>query len=135
MKEKFFYVVSSENGETYTIKISDINILAAKALALEPEQKIAEAIGYVTALGTYYKSNEDELRDCYLQLTSSTDGVVFFCCVISLALIELEFREMGIHNSFVDAYNKVVASYQEELASNNKKHGNNGNNDDIEKAK
>lgn len=132
MNEKVFYVASLENEETYAINISDINILAAKALSLELEEEVSEALGYAAALDTYYQLNDDELKTCYSRLSSDPFGNTLLCTTISLALLEQEFRKNGINGGDDDIYNRVAAEYQRQLDFNKQKYG---IKDDIAKAK
>ncbi|MDE5630294.1 MAG: hypothetical protein K2I70_01715 [Bacilli bacterium] len=132
MNEKVFYVASLENEETYAINISDINILAAKALSLELEEEVSEALGYAAALETYYRTEDDELKKCYSQLTSDRFGKVILCTTISLSLLEQEFRKNGINDGDENIYNSVAAEYQRQLDFNKQKYG---IKDDIAKAK
>ncbi len=132
MEEKVFYVVSEENGETYAININDVNQLAIKALALEPEKEISEAMGYAAALETYYQDADDELKACYSQLTSDHFGKLLLCTTISLSLLEQEFRKNGINGGDDNIYNGVVAEYQRQLDFNKQKYG---KKDDIKMTK
>lgn len=120
MEEKVFYVVL-DNG-IKTVNISDINMLAHKALSLEPEREITEALGYTSALATYYEDNDDDLKESYMNLVSSSDGKVFLCSTICLSLLETAFRDNGIGEQDIDVYNKVIADYQRQLNFNQQKH-------------
>ncbi|MDE6292728.1 MAG: hypothetical protein K2L98_03515 [Bacilli bacterium] len=120
MEERVFYV--ELDNSIKAVKVSDINMLAHKALSLEPEREITEALGYMAALATYYQDNDDDLKETYMNLVSSSNGKVFLCSTISLSLLETAFRDNGIGEQDINVYNKVIADHQRQLNFNQQKY-------------
>ncbi len=131
-KTQYFYVplnryedITVLNGPRLKIDINDINALASFAITLDMEQAVTEALGYTSALYTYYRQHNDAngaLKSCFTKLTSSAEGSEFLTLTIQLQLLEKRFRENGISNEMMETYNRIASEYQRKLALNNERY-------------
>lgn len=126
MNKEYFYVnlvpeisFSQMGTEPCPVKVDDVNALARLSLTLTPEVEVTEAFGYASALGTYFRENDDELKESYSKLTSDSTGNEFLCTTIALSLFEKSFRENGISDDMMERYNRIVDNYQKQLKVNN----------------
>lgn len=123
MEEKIFYVKSDTSGELQQVKVSDVNLLATKAVALRAVPAVTEALGYAEALSAYYCDNDDDLKASYQKVMSGINGNLFLNATITLCLFENAFRNNGISEEDIESYSKVIADYQRQLNFNAQQYG------------
>ncbi|MBE6149337.1 MAG: hypothetical protein E7170_01270 [Firmicutes bacterium] len=121
MEKKYFYIKSDEydkNSTLYKMDLNDINSLASFAITLEPMPEVRECYGYFAALIEFFKKNKNNLSNHFSVLDSSSDSKRFFCTMIDLLLFEKKFRNIGLNDKNIEAYNNCIQKYQHQLKEN-----------------
>ena len=111
-------VLDVDNNEVYKISLDDINHISLFATTLEPLPEVTEFNGYTLALNDYYSKNIDDYSESYHNLVSSSFGKEFLSNSIQLALLEKQFRENGLSENGLKAYEKCIQDYQSQLDYN-----------------
>lgn len=116
MGEKDTYFYSVENDNVHKIKVDDINELAAFALTMEPLPAESEALGYVSALATYFKLNPDsEYKKIYDEITSSMEGGLFLVNTVDIACIQRRISLRGASENNKEALQRSLDEYRKAL--------------------
>jgi len=125
MDKKYYYVKGdSYSGDDvlYKLDINDINSLASFAITLDPFPEVRESDAYLVALMDFFKKNKNNLFNHFKILDSSIDSKSFFCTMIDLVLFEKRFRNGGLSEKSLSAYNNCIQKYQNQLKENERKY-------------
>ncbi len=120
---EYFYikpdkVLEVDNNEVHKVSIDDINHISLFATTLEPLPEVTEFNGYTLALKEYYSNHIDDYSESYHNLVSSSFGKDFLSTSIQLALLEKQFRDVGLSESSLKAYDKCIQDYKSQLEYN-----------------